>query len=116
MKFEFDKDLYGKDILLAAAYSFTDKAYIHLDIDENKYVVNITMKDSHREIDEKTFCNEMIAQAVRKGISEQTRNIRELILARAFSSTVINERKEIVSGEVGYSEQDIIKDWFENYE
>ena len=116
MKYEFDKSLYSKDVLLAAAYSFTDKAYLHLDIVDGKYVVNIKMKPDFHEIDEESFCNEMIAQAVRKNISEKTKNIRELILARAFSSTVIDERNEAASEDAGYSEQDILKDWFENYE
>lgn len=113
MQYCFDKTLYSKIALLKAAYNFTDIAYIHLESDEYKYYVNINMKPNHEAVSEEEFVNEMLAQAVRHEVFLQTKNIRELLLARAMSTSVVAdtvENSEIVYSE--FSEDEILKDWF----
>ena len=115
MKLVFKKELYSKIALLKAAYNFTDKAYVHLDADRDYYYVSLEMKDNGNAISEKEFSNEMLAQSVRHEIYLQTKNIRELMLARAMATTVVAD--PITSEEIGelpdhYSEDEILKDWF----
>ena len=115
MKFRFKRELYSKTALLKAAYNYTDKAYVHLDADEDYYYVNIEMKDMGNSVSEKEFSNEMLAQSVRHEIYLQTKNIRELMLARALATSVVTNPGVLQeSGDVPdqYCENEILKDWF----
>ena len=116
MQFTFKKDLYHKSALLKAAYNFTDRAYIHIDANDDYYIVDIEMKNEYLQISEKDFQNEMIAQMVRLDIQSRTKRIRELTLARALSSTVIEDTQieEPVAENINID--DILQDWFEKYE
>ena len=114
--FRFKKSLYAKVALLKAAYNYTDKAYVHLDVDGDTYCVNIEMKPGHEVISEKEFLNEMLIQSVRHEIYLQTKNIRELMLARAMATTIVastdGARSELDEDE--FCENEILKDWFDN--
>lgn len=118
-KLIFNKELYPKSALLKAAYNFTDKAYIHLDADEQNYYVELKEKDADDFVSDDEFQNEMLAQCVRHEIFLQTKNIRELLLARAMATTVITSN-DYVADELtserkdAYSESSILKDWFED--
>ena len=115
MKFEFSKELYSKEALIKAAYNYTDRAYVHLDVDDEKYYVLLEMKHSNDEPDEKEFVNEMLAQSVRHLIYKQTKGIRELLLARAMATSVITDSDNNEGNdEVDFSEDEILKDWFDN--
>ena len=119
MTLRFSKSIYPKDALLKAAYRFTDIAYLHLDCDENYYTVEIIMKDDNSPLSEQSFANELLAQTVRLSINHRSKNIREMIMARALSSTFIedDQAKNVESDE--FSEDpdfvinDILQDWFE---
>ena len=119
MIYSFSKEIYPLSALLKAAYKYTDSSYIHLDTTQDCYVVDIRPKKGMKNIDLDLFQNEMIAQTVRKVVADDTKRIRELLLARAFSSTVIEERPE-ESTQCGTCSsqniQDILTDWFEKYE
>jgi His-Xaa-Ser system protein HxsD len=117
MIYKYNKDLYPKSALIKAAYHFTDNAYIHLDCNEDYYIVSIEPKAGNI-IDEKTFENEMLAQTTRYEIFQQTKNIREISLARALASSVIEEDEavNIPNSENDYNVDEIIKDWFEGNE
>lgn len=117
MLFQFSKDLYSKSSVLKAAYHYTDKAFVHLDARDGYYIVNLEMKQSDDDrIEEKEFQNELLAQEVRLDVRNKTKNIRELVLARALSSTMINnqpsEKPEVSVENI----EDITRDWFEKYE
>ncbi|MBR0406275.1 MAG: His-Xaa-Ser system protein HxsD [Eggerthellaceae bacterium] len=85
----FSKELYPKIALLKSAYSFTDRAYVHLDADDEYYYVELNAKDGQSAIGADDFANEMIAQCVRHEVYQQTKTLRELLVARAMASTVI---------------------------
>ena len=114
MLYKFSKILYSKVALLKAAYNYTDKAFIHLDADENYYYVNIELKAVGEDVSEKDFINEMLVQAVRHEVYLQTKNIRELMLARAMATSIIAETQESEEENVEeeYTENEILKDWF----
>lgn len=119
IKFEdmlkFNKELYSKTALLKAAYNFTDKAYIHLDADDSYYYVFLSPKETGNEISEKDFINEMLAQSIRHVVYKQTKNIRELLFARAMASSIITTENHgnLTKEDEKYSEDEIIKDRFE---
>ena len=110
----FSKELYPK-----IAYSFTDRAYIHLDANDTHYMVDIIPKLGCSEISEAEFTNEILCQCVRHEIYQQTKNIRELLVARAMASTVIQQngsRLEDVSDEMSNEEKTILIDWFDAHD
>lgn len=112
---KFSKELYSKEVLLKAAYAFTDTLYIHLDSDEDSYSVELTGKDRQScEDDYNDFENELIAQENRLIISEKTKNIREMIVARSLASTMINMEEQEDSNNDEFSADEILNDWFEN--
>lgn len=116
-QFRFKKELYSKISLIKAAYNYTDKAYLHLDSDVDYYIVNIEPKDGQK-ISEKDFINEMLTQSVRHEVYLQTHHIRELLLARALATSVVDEsvNEYINDEEKMYNENDILRDWFETNE
>ncbi|BCN31082.1 His-Xaa-Ser system protein HxsD [Anaeromicropila herbilytica] len=116
MQYKFNKELYLQKALMKAAYSFTDRAYVHLDCDKSYYIVSVDMKDNLDVITEKEFQNELLAQMVRLQISQETKSIRELVMARAFASSIIESTEEVILQPEEAKEiniEKILKDWFE---
>ncbi len=37
----YSKDIYDRDVLVKTAYCFSDRAYVHLDVEGNCYTVTI---------------------------------------------------------------------------
>ncbi len=113
-KLNFNKELYSKTALIKAAYNFTDSAYLHLDSDDKFYYVSIEAKNGRSEITEQEFLNEMLAQSVRHEVYKQTKNIRELLLARAMATSIIVEDgiTEEITTDDNFDENEILKDWF----
>ena len=110
---KFNKELYSKVALIKAAYNYTDTAYLHLDADEKYYYVTIESKNSECGIKEDDFVNEILAQSVRHEVFLQTKNIRELLLARAMAtSIVLEDEKKDISQDDDFNENEILKDWF----
>ena len=113
--FKLNKQLYDKKTIFKAAYSFTDIAYIHLDMDDKYYIVDIEMKADDNVLSEKDFVNELLTQKVREYINDDTKNIRELIMARAYASTIVEQSpREEIKHEKDVDIDQILKDWFEN--
>lgn len=109
----FHKELYSKTALIKAAYNYTDIAYVHLDADENYYYVSIECKTEGIVVSEQDFINEMLTQSVRHEVYQQTKNIRELLLARAMATSIVVDEDIISdSDEEIFDENDILKDWF----
>lgn len=118
MIFHFSKELYPKTALLKAAYSFTDKAYIHLDANENEYIVDISIKPEEKSFTLKEFENELLFQSLKYSVFQQTKDIRRLIITRALASTLIEENTEIPTEnkEENFDIDSVLEDWFEKYE
>jgi His-Xaa-Ser system protein HxsD len=113
-QYRFSKELYSKVALIKAAYNFTDNAYIHMDADDSYFYVTIDAKRPDCLVSEKEFINEMLTQSVRHEVYQQTKNIRELLLARAMATSVIVDDTLIDEQDTGegFEENDILKDWF----
>lgn len=110
----YAKELYDKEVILKAAYAFTDCAYIHLDVKEGDYLVELVPKDGKEEEQlSLEFENELIAQETRRIVAEKTKNIREMIVARALSSTIVDLKAEGLSEEQDLFDADeILTDWY----
>ena len=116
----FSKEMYPKIALVKSAYAFTEYAYVHLDSDEKYYFVEIKPKKGYKAVTEDEFINEMLCQCVRHEIYNQTKSVRELLLAKALASTVIEKPQasnEFISqNETTDDEKQILTDWFERYD
>lgn len=116
IQYKFRKDLYSKEALIKAAYNFIDDFYIHLDSDNNYYIVAIDAREKNSDYQTiKEFQNEMLIQETRKIVNDKTINIREIMYSRAMASTVIDEnnQEDIVENE---NADKILVDWFEENE
>ena len=80
-------------------------------------MVSVTSKlDESEENIFNKFENELIAQETRKIIAGQTKNIREMIVARALSSTMVHLNEENVKDEESFDAKEISKSWFDKNE
>ena len=112
---KFRRELYSKIALIKAAYNYTDIAYIHLDADESYYYVTIEPKKEGQIVSNQEFINEMLTQSVRHEVYQQTKNIRELLLARAMATSIIVDENMVDDSEQrddNFTENEILKDWF----
>lgn len=116
---KFKQELYPKQAVMKAAYHFIDKCYIHVDVVDNEYVIDIKGKKVESEKVALEFENELLAQTVRYQVYLQTHVIREVLMARAMSSTITGsatELKNIDAIENVDSLENILADWFEKNE
>ena len=119
MRFEIDKSIYSKEVLLKTAYSFTDRAYLHLLQADNSWIVDWTCKEDN-VISFQDFENELISQQLREELLEKAADIRKLVLARAFASTIIEESEDISVESAPLPDEElsdndrILKGWFDH--
>ena len=115
---KFRKELYDKIALIKAAYNFTDVAYVHLDADDYYYYVTIEPKFGAENVSENDFVNEMLVQSVRHEVYQQTKNIRELLLARSMATSIIVDDMQYCEDDdfEAFSENEVLKDWFKGNE
>ncbi len=91
-----DLAVYSLDCIKRAAYRFTDRFTIDLEVKESEarctLIFNPSAPDASVEPMIAAFRKELLDQDLRASISEETREIRNLILAHAFSRTgLIND-------------------------
>lgn len=117
MELKADKAIYSKEVVLKTAFTLTSTAYIHLSQDDSYWFISYENKDGYHQ-DIKEIENELIAQATRQLLVERTAEIRKLILARAYASTMM-EVSPIISHDNGsnqFSDKDeksILRGWFD---
>lgn len=112
MKYKFNRELYSKAAIFKSCYKYLDDFYIHLDQDDTYYYVTIEAKNNTMVIDINEFQNEMMDQMNREIVFSQTKNIREILMARAFASTVVYDESVVENFE--NDESEMLKDWFDN--
>ena len=123
-RIQVSKSLYPPEVLLKAAYAFLDTAYIHFDETGSAWTVEMRPKDSGNPMEDLTsrFENELLSQAVRFQVLQRTRSIREILLARAMTSTLVDEEDPIAKIQAEQQDvsneklNEILTDWFERYE
>lgn len=119
-KLMFNKQLYSNEALIKTAYRFIDDFYIHLDAEEENYIVLIERKNNNIKVislDIKNeFENELILQETRRIVAESTQSIREMVFARAMASTIITEPIEELDNFEEDAEEEILINWFDRYD
>lgn len=122
MRIQYDKEFYSKEALLKAAYHFTDRAYVYLGMEDGSFFVDFTAKGGiqfDKEKLENEFKNELLAQVIHQIVSKETTVLRELLVARALSSTMVDEgiSSDVAESPMTEDAQDaldaIAKDWFD---
>lgn len=115
------KDLFDGETVMKAAFAFIDRAYIHVTEDKTQWFVNIELKDKEKNNQiPKEFENELLVQAVRLNVYNKTHVIREILLARAMTSSIVDqddpiERIEAEQKDISDEELNtILKDWFDS--
>ncbi len=123
MEIRADKSIYSKQVLLKTAYSFSDRVYLHLSQDNNSWIIQWTdMPD--QTIKPNMFENEMILQQLREELLEKTKDVRTLLLSRAFASsaleieqtdteTPINTDENMLNEEDDVVAEDVLRGWFD---
>lgn len=93
-----DVGLYPRDVLYAAAYVFLDRAYVLLDRQDARFVVQFRSK---RPLDEATFRamagefeNELLAQALRHRVVDANQRIIEDVVAVAIAGAAAGASPE----------------------
>ena len=114
-----DRKIYTKNVLLKTAFSFTEHAYMHLSQDSDSWIIQWTNKEGE-EVSPLEFENELIQQQIREKLLEQSADIRKILLARAFASTIIDapvqpEEEEIMD-ENPEEAGNILKGWFDEHD
>ena len=83
-----DTDLYSLGALFRACYAFTDRCYLFLrDVAPGRVAVVFRKRQSPKTLEAlvEEFANELINQRLRAQLEEETRAVRERIVAQAFS-------------------------------
>jgi His-Xaa-Ser system protein HxsD len=87
----FDKDAFSLNAIKKAAYRFIDKFSMDLKIEESKYFCTLRFNENKTENSAnlilEEFRKEVLDQDLRELIKAETEDIRNLILAHAFSKT-----------------------------
>jgi His-Xaa-Ser system protein HxsD len=93
--------VYTTHALFRVCYLFTDTCYIFLshDLDSSVIKVRFTGKSSDTNLTAIAgeFSNELINQEVRLNVANETKQIRELIVAQAFAEADLLERRHFSS-------------------
>ena len=118
IEFRLNKEVYPLKAIYRAAYLFTDKYYIGLDQTEETYIIKFSGKEKTCDYDDVgAFQNELLNQNLKLALSNDTREIRELIVTRALYSSFLPEENEEVSisetSEQEYDLDEIAKAWYE---
>lgn len=116
------KNMFRKDSIIKAAFAFVDKAYIHIEEDDSNWIINMDLKDNIIDSNKipAEFENELLIQEVRLNVYNKTHILRELLLARALTSTFVDSEdslERIQCSQVDDIPEDelehILMDWFD---
>ena len=118
IRIDVHKDVYPINAIYRAAYFFIDRYYIGIDIRGESYLIYLSSKTSEdvnpKEISGE-FQNELLLQLVRMNIENETKQVRELIIARGLYSAFIPEEErpslDEIDGDVSYDLDEIAKAW-----
>jgi His-Xaa-Ser system protein HxsD len=116
---KYDAKIYPREAVIKAAYTFIKSYYVHLAYENDSIIVSFTAKEDE-ELPEnvgKEFENELLAQVVRVHVYNETHVIREILMARAMSSSMVykNDPIELFESQDNDDTDEIdsiLEDWF----
>lgn len=84
--FEFDLTVFRLAAIQKAAYRFTGEFNVQMErLSEPRMRVALSPRVKLPSLDPQSFSNEVLDQELREVVAEETRSVRELLLAQAFS-------------------------------
>jgi len=90
---KFERDLYSPDCIKKAAYKYIDQFAIDIVKKEKFWEVVISFDLNTEEEEQQVFIDdfkkEVLDQDLRERIKKETESVRNLILAHAFSKTIL---------------------------
>lgn len=122
------KALYPLITIKKAVANYMEDVYIKLEEDKDNIIIKLQLQENKEDLERIVgeFYNELLRESLRYDISCETKNLRELIVARALYTTCIdvNENEEILeeqdkkeNNEVVLEEEfnidDIAVNWFD---
>ncbi|MDD5065296.1 MAG: His-Xaa-Ser system protein HxsD [Phycisphaerae bacterium] len=91
-----NRNIYSLISIKKAAYKFGDKYYIEID-EESQDEIAITFEVKNANVSffniGEEFYNEVLDQELRELVSEETKDIRNILLAQAFSATSLIDQE-----------------------
>ncbi|HET6977244.1 MAG TPA: His-Xaa-Ser system protein HxsD [Pyrinomonadaceae bacterium] len=93
-----DTKIYSLEVLFRTCYSFTDRCYLFLEPSNDSQIIAVRFANKSSDGTLSTtaaeFSNELVNQRVRFDIANETRSIRELIVAQAFAEADLLDRSD----------------------
>src|ERR1041384_573717 len=93
-----DTNIYPLEVLFRTCYVFTDRCYLFLSATDASDVINVRFRQKLDSCDLDSvageFSNELINQRVRLDIANETRAVRELIVAQAFAEADLIDKSD----------------------
>ena len=93
-----DTKIYSLEALFRTCYVFTDRCYLFLEPSNDPQIIAVRFAsksaDGALSITTAEFSNELVNQRVRLDIANETRSIRELIVAQAFAEADLLDRSD----------------------
>ena len=86
---KFDAGIYRASAVKKAAYRFSDRLHCHIKPDDRRDGLRVTIRPrmgGDVEFLAGEFCNEVLDQELRELVAEETRPIRDILMAQAFSA------------------------------
>jgi His-Xaa-Ser system protein HxsD len=102
MRVTVDLSIYPLDVVLRASHCFTARCYVIPHAEENGHVtVELVAHDDRDPLSDLhgKFANALLDAHLRTLIAEETRPIRELLVAQAFCESDLLDRRDIESDE-----------------
>ena len=91
MILELDASVYPTDVIEAASYRFIDKFSVVISPSAEINIVEISFdNDSNKEQLTQLFKKELVDQKLRKRIRSETEQVRNLVIAYAFSRSELD--------------------------
>ena len=86
------KELYPLITIKKAIANYLDNVYIKLEDVNNNVLLKIQLKNENYDLEKIVgeFYNELLRESLRYDIANETKNLRELIIARALYTTCID--------------------------
>ncbi len=101
MNITIDLAIYPLELVLRTCHAFTARCYVFPRIDNGQVLVELVAHDERDALDALAgeFANALLDFRLRALIADETRTIRELLVAQAFCEADLLDRREVESDE-----------------
>lgn len=114
IEFSFSSKIYSKEAVLMTVSEFSYSFDFHLSYENDEFKISC-IPLGNIVITNRMFERKLIENSIRCDILSKTQDVRKLILARAFASTIIDLGENNAEFEQEeWNENEILKDWFSN--